>query len=106
MPAAGLGEAFDQGVGFGIEENQVQVDAALSELQQIAGQFGQRRAAAHIDADGYALQALLSEELREPDQQFRGQIVHTVVAAVFEDVQRNALSRSGEAADHDEPHGR
>src|SRR6266404_9194979 len=75
MPAAGFGEALDQGVGLGIEENQVQVDAALAELQQIIGQFRQRRAAAYVDADGYTLLVLLREELCEPDQQFCRQVV-------------------------------
>jgi hypothetical protein len=40
MPAAGLGEAFDQGIGLGVEENQVQVDLAPPGSRQITGQFG------------------------------------------------------------------
>ena len=104
MPATGFGKALDQGFGLGIEEDQVHVDAALLELRQIARQFGQRRAAAYVDADRDAFVSFLRKKLHQAIEELGRQIVDAIVGAVLEHIERDALARTGKAADDDELH--
>ena len=65
---------------------------------QMLRQRGQRDAAG-IHADRDALLAARIEKLHHVEQQRRRQVVDAVVAAVFQDVERDALARARKAAD-------
>ena len=80
------------------------VDAALPELRQITWQLGQRRAAAHVDADRDASVTFLRKKLHQAFEQLGRQIVDAIIGAVLEHIERDALARTGKAADDNELH--
>jgi hypothetical protein len=63
-------------------------------------QRGERRAA-RIDAYGDALVPGVAQEVDHLEQQRGGQIVDAVVAGVFQDLERDALAGTRQAADED-----
>src|SRR5579859_1590874 len=105
MPASRFGKTLNQGVGLGIEKDQMDGYPAALELRQIAGQFGERRPAAHVDADRHLFVALLCQELDQTVEQLGREVVDAVIGIVLEDIERDALSGSRKAADDDKLHG-
>ena len=65
MAAARFGEALDQRVGLGIEEQHAQIDRRARRSSRDPGrQLFERRAAAHVDADRDASIAVAARENR------------------------------------------
>jgi hypothetical protein len=67
------------------------LDAALAQALDVLGQGGERRAA-RVDAERHPFVAVGGEQLGDLQQQRRRQVVDAVVAAVFQDVQRDRLA--------------
>ncbi len=79
---------------------------ALPQLGDRGGQLLQRRAAAHVHAHGDARVARLrAENATTLGEQIGRQVVHAVVAAVLQHIERHALARARHPGDQDQPHG-
>ena len=103
VPATRLGESSDERLRARLQEKQPAIDPARAELREALGQRGER-GAPRIHAHRHALVPRLGEEVRHAEEQRRRQVVHAIVAAVLEHVERDALPRTGKAADQDELH--
>src|SRR5687768_3061869 len=89
-------EALDERVGIRLEEQHPQVDAAASELVELARQLGNGLAAALLDGHRDPRVTGIGEVVDELRQQFDRKTIDIVVAAVLEHVQSDALARSRE----------
>ncbi|MCY1346899.1 hypothetical protein D9M69_329970 [compost metagenome] len=110
MAPAGLGEALEQGLVVGIEEQHVTVDMPGADLVeqfgkalQLAGQVAcvDRHGDQRLEQFGVQQGAL--GQFR---QQQRRQVVDAVVAVVLQDIEGGALAGAGAAADDDQAHRR
>src|SRR5262245_4967697 len=104
MAAAGLGKALDQRLVLRVEKQQANVDADRLEPAHRRGQLREREPAAGIDRDRDALVARLREGVDGGGEERCGQVVDAIEVRVLEDVQRDALTRAGEAADDHDLH--
>ncbi|MNC86085.1 hypothetical protein D3C83_17170 [compost metagenome] len=104
MAPARLGEALDQRVGLGFEEQDPHVVSALAEIRDLPGQFGELRGGARVDAQRRAFPPARGQQIHRLPQQLQRQVVHVIVAAVLEHVERHALARAREAGDEDQLH--
>ena len=80
------------------------VMAAFPEIGDLARQLGQGLGAAQLHADGDAGMAGAGEIAHRLGEEPRRQIVHVIVGAVLEHVERHALARAGEAGDQYQLH--
>src|SRR6185369_9569792 len=105
MLATRFGEAAQQGRGARLEVEHAAVDPAALQRFDVRRQR-RERGAAGVDADRGFLLAGYGEEIRDLEEQRRGEVVDAVIAGVLENVQRDALARPGEAANENELHQR
>src|SRR5262249_47435550 len=104
MAAAGLGKALDQRLVLRVEKQQANVDPDRLEPAHRRRQLREREPAARIDGDRDAPVARLREEVDGGGEEHCGQVVDAIEVRVLEDVQRDALTRAGEAADDHDLH--
>ena len=97
VPAARFRETPHQRLGGGVEEQGLQLRAAITQGLQVRRHQGQRLRAAHVHRDGHAPRAEALLQVDEGQQQLRRQVVDAVVAGVFERAQRHRLARTGHA---------
>src|SRR5258706_5499134 len=100
---AGLGKAPEERRLARLEVEHAAVDAARAQLLDVLRQRRQR-CAARIDADGGLVMSGFGEEIHRFHQEIGRQVVDAVVAAVFQDFQRDALAGAGESADEHQLH--
>lgn len=102
MAAAGFREAAHQRVRRGIQEQRMHGHAFRAQPAQLLRHQGQCRGAAHVHGNGHPVAVVLVLQRHEGREQLRGQIVHAVVARVFQRMQRHGLAGARHARDqHD-----
>ena len=102
VAAPGFGETAHQGAGGGVQEQHVQVHArGLEALQllQLARQIGQARGTAGVDGDCHAVAMVYVLQAHKVGQQLGRQVVHAVVARVFQGVECDRLAGTRHAGD-------
>jgi hypothetical protein len=101
---ASLLVAPQQRLLVGVEEEHAVGHAERAEVRQHRAQRLEELAAADVGDDGRTahLGATVDEEVDEPADHLRRQVVDAEVAVVLEDVHRGRLAGPGEAGDDDE----
>ncbi|MNT24810.1 hypothetical protein D3C72_1603060 [compost metagenome] len=103
VAAARLGVALHQCVGAGGQEHHL--DLVLSgQRAHGVGQLVERLAAADVSGDAQVRIALAVEIAGQFRDELSRQVVHAVVACVFEHVQCDGLAGTGYAGDEDDAH--
>ena len=100
-----FGKALEQGFILGLQKQQFHVHAFLLERRHGVRQLAHRGAAARVHAQGDAFMAGAGERFEQRHHQGDRQIVDAVVAAVFQDIERDALAGAGQTADQYQLHG-
>jgi len=100
-----LAEAAHEHVVAGLQVQDLELHAALSQLAAHARELGQQPTLARVDAerDARHLLARALPELDEARDQRHGQVVDAVEAEVFEPADGGALAGPGEPRHHDHP---
>ena len=104
VAVARLGEAPDQDLVAGLEEEHLRPDPAPLERAAHRPERHRRVAGADVEHDRDLVEPLrlVGDELRELGQELAGQVVDDRVAEVLEQLRRGGLAAAGEAAqDHD-----
>src|SRR3990167_816925 len=100
-------EALDQDGVLGLQENDAVVDAARAQFVQALRESGEEGAVAHVQADGHVhdrVAAHVGEQAGEMRQQHGRQVVDAVETDVFQGLEGNGLSGSGQTADDEKTH--
>ena len=87
--AAGFRKSSHQRVGTGVQKNRFDRHALSLQGQQLLGYQRQRCGAAHIHRNGHAAGFVFKFECDKTFEQLWREVVHTVVASVFQGVQRD-----------------
>jgi hypothetical protein len=95
MQAAGFGEALHQRLGLGVQKQHMHVHFLLFDLLQQRRQSLHAVGAAHVYADRDVAVAGLPQVLHQRVEQVGRKIVHAVITAVFQHVERNAFAGTG-----------
>ena len=109
MTAAGFRETAHQGVGGGFQKQALQIDfasVALCHATQLVWQGVQVIGAAHIHGHRDPRSVVAQFEPHKVVEQLRRKVVHAVIAAVFEGVERHRFARTGHAGDQNQLHVR
>ena len=94
-----LGETLDQGLVLGLQEQQPHVHPHLLECRDGLRQLAHRGAAARVHAQGDVVMAGAGKRFEQRHHQGDREVVHAVVAAVFQHIERDALTGAGKTTD-------
>ena len=106
MAPAGFGKALDQHIVARIEEDEAQRDALRLQLAQLRRQRRDARPAAHVHRHGDQFVLLRPQVADQVRQQRRRQVVHAVIAGIFQHIECNGFAGTGKTADEYDLHGR
>ena len=104
MAAPRFREARHQRMRGGRQEHDLDVVPLVAQQRHIVRQAGQRLGAARIDGDGQLRCAFVEQGLHQAGQQGRWQVVDTIVAGIFQHIERDGFTGAGYSGDKDDMH--
>ena len=104
MPAARLGEAFDERFRLGVEIEEAHAPARGAQTRQRVGEVGEARGGLGVERDRDAVAPRAGEITGRLGDQRQRQVVDGVVAGVLERHKSDALAGARNAADQEEVH--
>ena len=104
-PSNLFGIALEQRFFVGKEKQEGDFDAIFLQFLELAWQQVDAVPGTRVDGDSNLADVFFLEHGREHGQHGHRQVVHAVIAGVFEQVQRDGLAGAGKSADQYEFHG-